>query len=561
MSPSSTKARLPKQQLAILAICRFAEPIALTSVFPYLPEMIEGFNVPTDDVARWAGITSSVFSLAQAFTGIIWGRAADAFGRKPVLLVGLVGVMIITVAFGLSRTLAWAIVTRSLAGAVSGNVGVLRTTVAELVPEKELQPLAFSLMPLVWGVGSILGPVLGGALAKPAQQYPKLFNPRHLFGTFPYLLPNLVSSVFFLVGIATGFLFLKESLPSRKYRRDFGRSIGMLITRRFHKRQSQMKKSKEDEEASTNLLEHSRTSSISNIPSTPASTARNPPSAITTPVRYAEVFTRQSSLNLLVYAILAFHSIAFDQLIPIFMHHPRRDPNPPVSSPLRFSGGFSLNHQRIGLIFTIYAIFCTFSQFIIYPPAANRFGVLNCFKFISILFPLAYCLTPFTSLIANPIAAQTALCAVMMLKGLAGMFAFPCAVIMITNSASSYRILGTLNGVSTSISALGRAAGPAVGGGAFTLGVKLGYMIIPWWTLAIFAAVGAIPIWWLTENDGFQGADDARQTDAGNGHEEDGEALLPVENETLAAAKDSTDAATVSMNNNIEDPDTVRRRN
>ena len=549
MSPSSTKARLPKQQLAILAICRFAEPIALTSVFPYLPEMIESFNVPTNDVARWAGITSSVFSLAQAFTGIIWGRAADVYGRKPVLLVGLAGVMLITVAFGLSRTLAWAIITRSLAGAVSGNVGVLRTTVAELVPEKELQPLAFSLMPLVWGLGSILGPILGGALAKPAQQYPNLFNPGHLFGTFPYLLPNLVSSVFFLFGIATGFLFLKESLASRKYQRDLGRSFGMLITRPFHKRQSQMKKSKEDEEASTNLLESSRTSSISNIPNTPPR------------VKYAEVFTRESSLNLLVYAMLAFHSIAFDQLIPIFMHHPRRDPNLPVSSSLKFSGGFSLNHQRIGLIFTIYAIFCTFSQFIIYPPAANRFGVLKCFKFISILFPLAYCLVPFTSLISNPIMAQTALCAVMMLKGLAGMFAFPCAVIMITNSASSYRILGTLNGVSTSISALGRAAGPAVGGGAFTLGVKLGYMIIPWWTLAVFAAAGAIPIWWLTEGDGFQGADNATQADDGNGHEEDGEALLPVENETLAATKDSTDAATVPISNDLKDSDNVRRQN
>ena len=99
------------------------------------------------------------------------------------------------------------------------------------------------------------------------------------------------------------------------------------------------------------------------------------------------------------------------------------------------------------------------------------------------------------------------------------MFAFPCAVILITNSASSYRILGTLNGVSTSISALGRAAGPAIGGAAFTWGVKLGYMILPWWTLAVFAALGVVPIWWLEEGEGFKG------TEPDDGEED--EALLP----------------------------------
>ena len=500
---------MPAQQLFILSICRFAEPIALTSVFPYLPEMIESFGVPTNDVASWAGITSSVFSLSQACTGIVWGRAADGLGRKPVLLTGLLGVMLSVLAFGLSRTLVWAIVTRSLAGAMSGNVGVLRTTVAELVPQKELQPLAFSLMPLVWGVGSILGPSLGGLLANPAKQYPRLFDSAHLFGVFPYLLPNLVGSVLFLIGITTGFLFLEETLATRKDRRDLGRRLGKSITQKL-KRTSREKWDGDDEEESANLLQHSRTSSTSTLQASKSS----PPQKATLhepPATYREVFTRQASLNLLVYAILALHSIAFDQLLPIFMHYPSRQHTSSSNaashnSPFKFSGGFGINHQRIGLLFTIYAVLCTFIQFIIYPPAASRFGVLNCLKFISILFPVAYLITPFTALVENPIAQQASLCVVMMLKGFASMFAFPCAVILITNSASSYRILGTLNGVSLSLSALGRAAGPAIGGSAFTLGVKLGYMIIPWWTLAAVAAMGAVPIWWLTESDGFEGA-------------------------------------------------------
>ena len=521
MSPPKKAAKLPVQQLAILSICRFAEPIALTSVFPYLPEMIESFGVPTNDVARWAGITSAAFSLAQACTGILWGRAADRLGRKPVLLAGLIGVLITILAFGLSRTLTWAIIARSAAGAVSGNVGVIRTTVAELVPQKELQPRAFSLMPLVWGVGSILGPILGGALARPAQQYPSIFDPKHLFGKFPYLLPNLVASIFFIIGLATGFLFLRESLASHKDRQDLGTRIGGRFIRLFKTRNGNRRR--EDGEESVGLLKHSRTtstSSMQNQTELPATEApiREPPAT------YREVFTQQSSINLLVYTLLALHSIAYDQLLPIFMHHPRETHISATSSivnssPLKFSNGFGLNHGRIGLLFTIYAILCTFIQFIVYPPAASRFGVLTCFKFISIMFPIAYLLTPFTALVEDLLWQQVTLCAVMMLKGFAGMFAFPCAVILITNSASSYRILGTLNGVSTSISALGRAAGPAIGGAAFTWGVKLGYMILPWWTLAVFAALGAVPLWWLEEGEGFKG------TEPDDGEED--EALLP----------------------------------
>lgn len=73
----------------IPAICRFAEPLALTSVYPYLPEMIESFGVERKNVAKWAGITSAVFSIAQCLTAILWGRASDKFGRKPSILCGL----------------------------------------------------------------------------------------------------------------------------------------------------------------------------------------------------------------------------------------------------------------------------------------------------------------------------------------------------------------------------------------------------------------------------------------------------------------------------------------
>jgi MFS family permease len=81
--------------------------------------------------------------------------------------------------------------------------------VAEMVPEKELQPRAFSIMPLVWSIGSIFGPSFGGFFAKPAENMPGLFRNSKLLIKYPFLLPNLVASCLFLVGISTGILFLK----------------------------------------------------------------------------------------------------------------------------------------------------------------------------------------------------------------------------------------------------------------------------------------------------------------------------------------------------------------
>lgn len=120
----------------LLAIARFAEPVALTSVYPYLvskfssdqdftdkiqPEMIESFGVHKKDVAKWAGMTSAAFSLSQCVTAVAWGRASDKFGRKPMILIGLSMTMCATLIWGMSTTLTMAIFARAFAGGCNGT--------------------------------------------------------------------------------------------------------------------------------------------------------------------------------------------------------------------------------------------------------------------------------------------------------------------------------------------------------------------------------------------------------------------------------------------------------
>jgi hypothetical protein len=186
------------------------------------------------------------------------------------------------------------------------------------------------------------------------------------------------------------------------------------------------------------------------------------------------------------------------------MHHPPQSPDDPnISLPLKFAGGFGIDSRRIGAIFTFFAVSSTIWQFLLFPPITRYLGVLRCLRIAFLIFPVVYFVTPFLSLISDPTTKQAAMVLLLMVRGIGGTFAFPTSTIMLTNSASSLRVLGTVNGIATSVAALGRAAGPTIGGGLFTWGVKRGYVIVPFWTLSAVALLTSIPTWWLVEGKGF----------------------------------------------------------
>jgi Major Facilitator Superfamily len=527
-------AKLPVRQLAILAACRFAEPLAYTSVFPYMPEMIKSFGVDETNVAKWVGITGAAFSLAQCTTAIAWGRASDYFGRKPMVILALFSTMVTSLVFGLSTSLPMAIAARAGSGACNGNVGIMRTMVAEMVPEKSLQPKAFSVMPLIWAVGSTVGPAFGGMFAKPTEKFPSLFGHNRFFTKFPFALPNLMAGLFFTVGLTFAIFFLKETLETKKGRRDYGLIVGqkMLDCFKFRAKRSRRHSDVDDESTGALLSAVSTTSRSSmgdDVDWTPAEI--KPVKPAQAPPGVKEVFTWQTSTNLLTYTILALHSVAFDQLLPVFLNHSTQVPNEHNTRlPFKFSGGFGLASDRIGTLFMLFGICSGIIQFTIFPPTARRYGVLNCLKACSITFPLVYFAVPYTALIQTPLVQQAVMLGIMVVKSFCIVFAFPCMMILLTNSASSLRVLGTLNGFATSLSALGRAFGPAASGVLFTWGVDQGYIITPWWALGVISALGAIPVWHIKETDGIANSSES-VVDGNAGENEESqseEAQLPT---------------------------------
>jgi MFS family permease len=141
-----------------LALVRLAEPVALTSIFPYAWKLVLHYHVTSpDNAAFFAGILISSFALAEALTGMYWGGLSDRIGRKPVLLFGCCGTLLSLLIVGFAPNFWVALAGRTLGGLLNGNIGVIQTMVGELVHKPEHEPKAYAVMPFIWSVGTIVG--------------------------------------------------------------------------------------------------------------------------------------------------------------------------------------------------------------------------------------------------------------------------------------------------------------------------------------------------------------------------------------------------------------------
>lgn len=209
---NKNKKPLPKGQIALLCYARMVEPIAFFSVFPFIAQMVQrNGNLADSDVGFYSGLIESLFSAAQAVVFIFWGRLADRLGRKPVLICSLCGMAVGPALFGVATSIGQMVVFRCLAGAFSGCGLIIRTMIGDLCTE-DSQALAFTWFAFAGNVGIFLGPLIGGALANPVEQYPGLFAGNRFFQTYPYALPGLVVGFVCATAASTSMLFLEETL-------------------------------------------------------------------------------------------------------------------------------------------------------------------------------------------------------------------------------------------------------------------------------------------------------------------------------------------------------------
>jgi MFS family permease len=113
--------------------------------------MVKDLGIDEKDASLYAGLLVSAYAVAEALTSMGWGVLSDRIGRKPVVLLGLVGVALSSLIFGLAKSYWVALLARFVGGALNGNVSVMQTMVAEMVklPEHE-RKFSLSLFKLLW---------------------------------------------------------------------------------------------------------------------------------------------------------------------------------------------------------------------------------------------------------------------------------------------------------------------------------------------------------------------------------------------------------------------------
>jgi len=530
---------LPKKgQLAILTLARLSEPLTQQGLQSYMFYQLKSFKLPSGEspsdstVASQAGILAAAFTGAQFLTAMMWGRLADseAFGRKKVILIGLLGTAIGSLGFGFSKSFATAIFWRCLGGVLNGNIGVMRTMISEIVREKKFQSRAFLLMPMTFNIGVIIGPLLGGWLADPAGTYPDIFGPGGSIGgeegvkwlmEFPYALPNVINACF-LFGSALGILFgLEETLEALRQKQDYPLQFSRWILRALTGRRPSHEYSP--------VIDMGSPAAGSDVelqsPNQPEAKSDLRPK-VHRRLPFRRIWTRNVVLTFLSHGLLAMHVGTFNNLWFVFLSTPRFDLKDTHSkhglalpaeykphAPFTFTGGLALPPPSIGTALAILGVIGISMQLLLFPTLSFRLGTTRSFRMSLLLFPITYLLAPYLAVIPSstkpPEQASGAwvwlgITLVLAIQVTARTFALPATAILVNNCCPHPSVLGSVHGIAQSVSSLTRTVGPVLAGWLYGVGLNRGIVGLAWWCMLCVALVGAVAGRFVREGSGHE---------------------------------------------------------
>jgi MFS family permease len=468
---------LPKGQLAILAVIALAEQTALNSISPYLPEMASTFpEVQDGQVGLYVGLIASSFALAQFATNFGWGLLSDRIGRKPIVLLGTFLTAVCFVLFGMSRTLWQAVVVQVLMGSVNGNQGVISTCLGEIT-DRSNQSRAFTYLPVIYGLGGITGPLAGGLLVFKKIPFTNRDNP------YPYLPPNLFAAAVLMIDLVLTMFFLEESLDEAKDMPPLGKRVGTLFTwiwqftssRRptYLRRNRNLKSTEQHQYGAISQNGDGATEDDSDDSVGSAPTLFSSPKNDHSRLKMSEVLNRDTILLLITFLIFQLANISFNSLYPIFAQA-----QPPT--------GRDLNPEEIGFSLAFAGVITILFQIGIFGRLREKAGNKATYRAGLAGFVVAFLLIPFVGYKNGSDRHNTSpttttgkvwlwieLGAVLIIKTVAAVGGLTSALLLITNSAPSHAVLGTLNGLAQTLSAGGRAVGPFLSGALFTAATKV----------------------------------------------------------------------------------------
>lgn len=187
--------------LGFVFVTLFLDIIGIGLVAPIVPKLIEKFvSGDVGQAAQFGGWITAIYAVMQFIFAPILGNLSDQYGRRPIILISLLGSALDYLLLAFAPNLAWLLIGRLIAGITGANISAVSAYIADVSPpEKRAQN--FGLIGVAFGLGFIVGPALGGIL-----------------GSVDLRLPFLVVAGITFLNVLYGFFVLPESLQSENRR-------------------------------------------------------------------------------------------------------------------------------------------------------------------------------------------------------------------------------------------------------------------------------------------------------------------------------------------------------
>lgn len=193
-----------RSPLFVIFLTVFIDLIGFGIIIPLSPYLAKEHGATPFQV----GLLMAVYSFMQFVFSPIWGRLSDRYGRRPIILVSLLGTGLAHTAFAFSSTLSMLFLSRTFAGVAGGNLSTAMAYVADVTGAKD-RSKGMGLVGAAFGLGFIFGPVLGGVMGDVGLK----ISTQPPFGMgFPALGAAALCFINFLLALR----ILKESLPAEK---------------------------------------------------------------------------------------------------------------------------------------------------------------------------------------------------------------------------------------------------------------------------------------------------------------------------------------------------------
>ncbi len=148
--------------LAVIFTAIVLDAVGIGLIFPILPSLLQEVT-HAENVAPYIGIMTALYAIMQFICAPVLGSLSDRLGRRPVLLISIAGAAVNYLFLAFAPSLWLLLIGRAIAGLTGANISVAMAYITDISPEDK-RARRFGLFNAMFGIGFIIGPVLGGAL-------------------------------------------------------------------------------------------------------------------------------------------------------------------------------------------------------------------------------------------------------------------------------------------------------------------------------------------------------------------------------------------------------------